>query len=173
MGVWKDANNKQILINSSLLLEYVNNREVWFGKKTVQTETDWAEESSLTPFTAISGNGIFGIDEGDEAQIIGTGDTPLFTSQTHFKVFRIAITNSSETSPYAFRIVFGKGTIEDAIAAEQYTGLILTYDNFASVPFNIILPQLKNGYKIWLQCKNAVDNATISFFVGVFGIELS
>ena len=172
MGVWKDANNKQILIDTTLLLEYVNNREIWFGKKAVQTGTDWAEEFSLTPYQAISGNGNFGSDPGDEALVMGTEDTPIFTDQTHFKLARITVVNTSETSPYAFRIIWGTGTMADAIIAEQYTSLTLTYDNFACVPFPMIMPQLANGYKIWIQCKNITDNATVDFFIGVFGVEL-
>lgn len=168
MGLWKSL-LENIFADTTTLIAHFVNRELWLGKLAVQTATDWAEEFSLTPFRAISGNGDFGSDASDEAQVIGTADTPIFAGQTHFKLFRITIVASSVTTPYSIRIIWGTGTMADAIVANQYTSLTLTFDNFASVPFDIVLPELLNGNKIWVQCKNATDNATIDFFVGVFG----
>jgi hypothetical protein len=162
--------NTKIEDNVTLLLDHFINRVLWYGKKAVQTETVWAEEFSLTPFRAISGDGDFGSDTNDEAQVIGTDDTPVFLGQTAFKLFRITIVHcSKESDPYSLRFVWSETTMADGIAADQYTSLTLTYDNFASVPFELIFPRLENGFKVWCQCKNANDNATIDFFVGAFG----
>jgi hypothetical protein len=166
--------NKQglILTNTETLLEHFINREIWLGKLAVQTATDWADELSLTPYQAISGNGDFGSDADDEAKVLGTDDTPIFAGQINFKLFRLTIVDTSETTPYLIRFVWGTGTMADAITANQYTSFTATFDNFASVPASLIFPKLPNGYKVWAQTKNATDNATINFFVGAFGFTV-
>jgi hypothetical protein len=168
MSLWEgDIDNINDEIN--IIKNHFINRELWFGKLAVQTATDWADEFSLTPYQAISGNSDFGSDADDEAKIFGTLDAPIFLGQTHFKIFRITIVESSQTPPYCLRFIWGTGTMADSLAADQYTSLTLTFDNFASVPFQLVFPTLENGHKVWCQCKNAVDNATINFFVGAFG----
>lgn len=152
-----------------IIKNHFSNTELWYGKKTIQTENNWAEENSLSPFRAISGLNDFGSDPGDEAMVIGLDDTPILPGQTYSKIDRITIVGSSHTPPYAIRFVWGFGTMEDAILARQYTSLILTFDNFASVPFQLVFPRLETGFKAWAQAKHSVDNATIDFFVGVFG----
>jgi len=172
MSLWKgDIDNINNEIN--IIKNHFINRELWYGKLAVQTATDWADEFAITPYQAISGINDFGSDADDEAKIIGVDDMPIFAGQTHFKIFRITIVSSSRTpppvSPYCLRFVWGTGTMADAIAADQYTSLTLTFDNFASVPFQLVFPTLENGNKVWCQCKNLNDNATIDFFVGAFG----
>lgn len=146
-------------------------KEVWLGKKTVQTGTNWAEEFSLTPFRVISGDNDFGSDLNDEAKIMGTDDTPIFEGQTAFKIFRLFVIETNEDKSYILKILWGLDTMQEAIEANQFTSLMLTYDNSPMGLFDLIMPRLDNGYKIWMQCKCSEDNAYLDFFIGVFGFE--
>jgi hypothetical protein len=153
----------------SILENHFINRELWYGKKAVQTATEWADEFALTSYRAISGNADFGSDPNDEAQLIGTGDMPIFAGQTAFKVFRIMVSDSSSATPYLLRFIWSLTTMADGLIADQYTSLMISFQDFSMTPFDLVFPRLENGYKVWCQCKNSVDNATIDFFVGAFG----
>jgi hypothetical protein len=169
-GRWLDEIGITTIISDvEILRNHFANKELWFGKRSSQTATKWAEENSLIPFRAVSGNGDFGSDLNDEALVIGSEDTPIYFGGIDFKVSRITIVESSQTPPYALRFIWGNGTMADAIIARQYTSLILTFDNFASVPFGLVFPKISNGYKVWAQAKHSVNNATLDFFIGSFG----
>lgn len=149
---------------------HFHTRARWFGKKAVQTATDWADDT-LTPFQAISGNGAYGSDANDEAQVFGTADT-VIAGQTKFDMSRILVVASSVTSIYKLRLVYGTGTMADAIAAGQYTETMAVVASASSriAAEDIRMPRLTIGTdKVWLQCWNATNNATIDFFVGIHG----
>ncbi len=153
------------------LENHFHNRERWFGKLAVQTATDWADDN-LSPYRAISGNGVYGADPNDEAQVLGTADTPVIAGKTKYDMHRIAITASSSTSVWKLRVVYGTGTMADAVAAGQYSTVMVRYDpaigENSNANIEIMIPRLTSGtYKVWVQGKNATDNATIDFFVGL------
>lgn len=171
-------NSANILANSYGILYHLHNRERWFGKSADQSGNDWALEASLTPFRAISGNADFGSDLNDEALVLGTEDTPIITSQTHFDLHRLLIVGVSVDTPYILRIVYGTGTMADAITAGQYSDVMVKFDSVnptvsAGTPVDLVFPRNLNGNKIWIQTKNATNNATIDFFVGVHGYIVS
>lgn len=150
---------------------HLHNRERWFGKLAVQTATDWAD-NTLSPYRAISGNNTYGADANDEAQVIGTDDTPAIAGNVFYDLHRIMVVGASSSTVYKLRIVYGAGTMAAAVGAGQYSELVIMVDpSVAQVPhdvFSIIMPRLTCGsVKVWIQAWNATDNATIDFLVGL------
>ncbi len=150
---------------------HFHTRERWFGLLGSQTATAWADAASLTPYVAISGSGDYGSDADDEAQVLGSADTPVLTGVSKFDARRIFITAFSATTVYMCRIVWGTGTLADAITAGQCSEFPATKPIATGltqgIPEEIRCPRIASGTKVWVQCKNASDNATISFLFGI------
>lgn len=150
--------------------KHFHSREIWYGISSDQSGDDWAADN-LNPYQAISGNGDYGSDPNDEAKVLGPDDTPVFTGMVKYDLHRLLIVDASSTSQYKIRIVYGTGTMADAITAEQYTEVMVKEDpalfGGSGQPLEIQMPRQDVGTKIWIQCKNATNNATIDFFVGL------
>ncbi len=160
--------------------EHLHHYVRWFGKLNPQDATHWAvtmDAHLAQPYRAISGNGVYGADPGDEAQLFGTADVPIAGMLAgDFNEF-LAIANTSNTV-YLLRIVWGTGNLAAAIAAGQYTEFPffrpaadnnrkVTIVTCKKIPIQVAgLPT-----QIWCQCQNATDNATIDFFIGVHGYD--
>lgn len=149
---------------------HVHSPEVWFGKSADQSGNNWAADT-LTPFQAIGGSGDYGGDADDEALVLGSDDTPTDAAFFEFDMRRIMVDGASEDSAYKLRVCWGTGTIGEAISAGQCSEFMLKDDNVGNVeadfPIELQMPQLDSGTKVWIQCKNATDNATVDFFVGI------
>jgi len=147
--------------------EYLHSNSIWFGIAAPQTATDWGERTSLAPFRAISGNGVFGADANDEALVIGTEDTPLFPGRTHYSVHRMMVEAASNATPFVLRIIYGTGTMNEAQDAYQYTNFMMTdARKGASVP--VYMARCISGQtKVWVRAKNATNDATVDFFIGL------
>lgn len=166
-----DTNVDSTLAETEIIEIHIHSRERWFGKLAVQTATDWAE-NNLSPYRAISGNNTYGSDANDEAQVLGTADTPIFVGSTRYDMHRIFVVAASSDTVYKLRFVYGSGTMADAITAGQYSTTMIKIDpavqSSPSVAHEIQLPRGTCGAtKVWVQAWNATDNATIDFFVGV------
>jgi len=151
--------------------KHFHNVERWFGKLAVQTATDWAD-TNLTPFRAISGANTYGADPGDEAQVLGTADTPHISGGVKYDPYRISILELSSDTIWRLRMIYGAGTMVEAIAAGQYSELmvsnIVTGSKAGGTPVDFRMPRLRCGIdKVWVQAWNATDNATCDFFVGL------
>lgn len=151
---------------------HIHNQEIWFGKSADQSGTNWATEGSLTAFQAISGNADFGGDANDEALVIGSTDTPVRTGKKYFDIRRIFVNAVTTDTVYYLRLVHGTGTMAAAITAKQYTVIPVKYDSAnptesAGIPIDLISLRFQIGTKIWMQAKNATNNATISFYIGL------
>jgi len=153
--------------------KHFHNYERWFGISADQSGTDWALSVStagaVTSFTAISGTNDFGADANDEAKVWGTSDA--MGTDTKLDFHEIFITASSVTTLWTLRIVYGSGTMADAVTAGQYTELPVIADaaqgGSIAVIIPVMMPRITIGtHKIWIQAKNATNNATISFLVG-------
>jgi hypothetical protein len=151
---------------------HVHSRERWVGIKAVPTATDWADDT-LTGFVAISGNGVYGADLNDEALVLGADDTPAIVGMVKFDVHQINISSATSTTPYKLRFVYGTGTLADAIAAGQFTETMIrvSSDVGRMGTSAIRMPRLAAGTQVWVQCKNATNNATVTFFVGLHEYE--
>lgn len=152
--------------------KHFHNRERWRGMLAVQTATNWADDNVDTPYQVISGANTWGVDTDDEAQVFGTADTPIIAGTIKFDPFRISITNLSSDTPYKLRMIWGTGTMADAITAEQYSELIVenivTGSKSGGAPTDFRMPRLNSGVdKVWVQAWNETDNATCDFFVGI------
>ncbi len=151
--------------------KHFHNRERWFGKLGVQTATDWADDT-LSPYQAISGNDDYGGDADDEAQVLGTADTPAITDMVKYDVHRLLIVAASSTTQYKLRIVYGSGTMADAITAGQYSEIMIKEDpalfGGSGQPIDVLMPRRTCGTdKVWIQAWNATNNATVDFFAGI------
>lgn len=156
------------------LEKHFHNVERWYGKLAVQTATDWAD-NTLTPFVAISGNNDYGTDANDEAKVIGTADTPGIAGNTRFDLHRLFISAASVAELWKLQIIYGTGTMADAIAAGQYsTVMVRTVVPSANqdVPVEVMMPRgVCGSTQIWIRAWSATNNATISFFVGLHEYE--
>ena len=151
--------------------QHVHSREYWFGKSADQSGNDWGDETSLTPYQARSGTGDFGGDPHDEAKLLGPDDTPIQTGGLTEDVHRILVVAVSVNTEYRLRIVWGTGTMADAITANQLSTIMVKFDSVnpqlsAGVPVDIRMPGFDAGSKVWMQAMNATDDATIDFYIG-------
>jgi len=159
---------------------HFHSREEWIGKSADQSGTDWSIDISAagmpTVFQSISGNGVFGADEDDEAKVIGTGDTSNLAAEVKFDFHKLFIQAMSSTTFYVVRVVYGEGTMADAVTAKQYSEIMIKKDAAVggtnAKPLDINMPRLTWGiHKVWIQCKNATNDATIDLFVGLHSYE--
>ena len=152
--------------------EHVHNRERWFGIKAVPTATDWAD-NVLAPFVAISGADTYGADADDEAAVFGTADTPATAGMTKFDIHRLLVVDVDHDTPYKLRLVWGTGTMDDAVTAEHTTEVMVMFDaanptQSAGTPVDVMCPRLDCGVdQLWIQAWNATDDSEIDFLIGI------
>lgn len=127
-------------------------------------------------FYAISGNDTYGADANDEAFVWGLADTLSVggVSQVKLDLHDIFITASTITTIWYLRVVYGTGTLADAIAAGQYSEVPVVADAAQNGSIDMILPFMMpritiGTHKLWIQAKSTTDNATIGFLVGLHG----
>jgi hypothetical protein len=161
--------------------KHFHNDERWFGKSSDQSGVNpWATSISAagmrTSFRATSGSSAFGADANDEALCWGVNDTLSVggVSMTKLDFHEIFVTASSVTTIWYLRFIYGSGTMVDAITAGQYSCFPLIADAAQNGSIDIIVPVMMpritiGTHKIWVQGKNATDNATIDFLFGVHG----
>jgi hypothetical protein len=161
--------------------KHFHNDERWYGKSADQSGVNpWATSLSAagmrTSFRATSGSSAFGADANDEALCWGVNDTLSIAGVTMTKLdfHEIFVTASSVTTIWYLRIIYGSGTMADAITAGQFSCLPLVADAAQNGSIDIIIPIMMprvtiGTHKIWIQGKNATDNATIDFLIGVHG----
>lgn len=172
-GLW-DSYLSAILTKAEYVDHHIHRKERWFGQSADQSGNDWALEDSLTSFQAISGNGVYGSDANDEAKVFGTEDTPILPGQTLYDCHKILIVGVSNDNEFILRFVWGTGTMADAITAGQYTTKMIKFDSInpqltAGEPIEVSIPKNAIGNKLWCQCKNGTDNATVDFYIGAHG----
>ncbi|HUT58994.1 MAG TPA: hypothetical protein VNA25_14190 [Phycisphaerae bacterium] len=151
--------------------QHVHNRERWFGKSADQSGNDWALESGLTVYRAISGNGVFGADANDEAKLLGSADTPFRTGMVKYDAHRLMVSAVSNANDCVLRLIWGTGTMAAAETALQYSDLMIT-DAKKGGPIPVIMRRIAVGTLLWARLKNGTDNATIDFFLGIHEYDL-
>ncbi|MCK5613884.1 hypothetical protein KAR91_69115 [Candidatus Pacearchaeota archaeon] len=150
---------------------HFHSKEYWFGISANQAGNDWGAER-LVAYQAISGNNAYGSDPNDEAKVLGTDDTPIQTGGQEFDLHRLLVVGVSVNTEYRLRIVWGTGTMADAIAANQMSVLMVKFDSVnpqlsAGIPVEVRMPEIPTDNKVWIQAWNVTNNATIDFYVGV------
>jgi hypothetical protein len=150
--------------------KHFHTRARWFGKKGTQTATDWADDI-LGAYRVISGSNAYGTDANDAALVWGTADA-MIAGQTKMDMDKIMVVSSDSTSPWKLRLIYGSGTMADAITAGQYTEtMVQVISNTSRIgKEEIRMPRLTIGTdQIWCQGWNATNNATLDFYVGIHG----
>jgi len=152
--------------------KHFHNKERWFGISADQSGNDWALESTLNPFTAISGASDFGQDANDEAKLFGIADLPAIPGMVKCDIHRILIVEMSVDTPYIFRIIYGSDTMANNESAGQYSDFMVqnnpTGSKAGGFPVDIMMPRIVSGTdKVWVRVKCATNNATVTFFCGI------
>ncbi len=141
-----------------------------FGKSADQSGDNWMTEASFTLFRAISGNGVYGAtDDADTTKVIGSDDTPLYTG-AGYDMREVLVVAVSEGTLYYIRFIWHTDNAALGIAANQFTELATLFDTTnpnlaAGISIETFMPDLEAGVKVWAQCANATDNATLDFIV--------
>ena len=153
--------------------KHFHSAERWLGVSADQTGSNWALENTLNSYQAISGNGVFGADANDEAKVIGIDDGKYTSDDmVKFDLHRFFFEEISADNPFIIRIVWGTGTMADAIANNCFSTFMVqnnpTGNKAGGVPVDIMMPRKTWGTdQVWVQTKSATDDATVDFFVGV------
>ncbi len=149
--------------------EHLHNKERWFGISANQAGDDWALQDTLNPFIATSGNNIFGTAGTDPAKVFGPADSPLFAGGKNIDFHRLLVVANNSGSVYKLRAIWGLGTVAEGMAAGQYSEFMFIRDvqNTDRKIMDVMMPKIAVGTKVWVECWNLTDDATISFFVGV------
>jgi len=161
--------------------KHFHNSERWYGKSSDQSGVNpWALSVSTSgmpgSYRAISGTNTYGADANDEALVWGLNDVLSVGGvvQTKLDFHQIFVTASSVTTIWYVRIIYGSGTMADAITAGQFTDFPVIADAAQNGSIDIIIPVMMpritiGTHQIWVQAKNATNNATLDFLVGVHG----
>jgi hypothetical protein len=151
---------------------HVHNRERWWGAVAVPDETNAIEANVNRPFAATSGNNTWGA----AIPICGTDDEPVpAPDNVKHDCHRILVTDlDDDTSPWRVRIIWGTGTSADAIAAGQWTEMVVTTNavpgnRAGGAPVDVIMRRVDVGTKLWVQAWNDTNGEILSFFWGTHG----
>jgi hypothetical protein len=153
--------------------QHFHSRERWFGKRNPQTATDWADNVINLAFHSISAANAYGTDVNDEALILGTADTPsIVVTNTRFDLHRIFVVAASTETVWKVQLIYGTGTMADAIAAGQFSTFMFKIDAAAAsspaLPVDVMMPRgICGSTQVWARAWNATNNASIDFYVGV------
>jgi hypothetical protein len=162
---------KEILEESEEIDQHNHNQERWWGAVGAPDETNAIDANVDTPFAATSGNDDWGV----AIPICGTGDDPVVGAQTEFDPHRILVTDlDDDTSPWRLRIIWGTTTSANAIAAGQWSEIMLMTNNIpgnqaGGIPIDVRMPPIPVGTKMWAQSWNDTNGEVLSFFWGAHG----
>jgi len=175
------ASIEAVELDAEYAEQHLHHRTAWYGKLSTANATHWADSNTLTsPYVATSGNNAWGTGGTDPAQLFGTGDElpelGKLNSGDFAQIYVIA--NSSDTL-YRMKIVWGTGTLDEAIAAGQWSeGVYLRKStDTVRLPRMVecpLIPFYQGALptKVWMICWNASNDATISFYIGAHGYNL-
>jgi hypothetical protein len=163
------AEHDEIFEEIEIVEEHIHGKEHWFGISADQSGDNWGGDT-LFPFACTSGNADYL--EGGKAKVLGEDDTPIGIGSTLFDLHRLLVTAVSEDTVYKIRIIWGTGTMVQAISNGEFTVVAVKFDALnpqqsAGIPFNIIMPRLVAGTKVWAEIKNITNLATLSFYIGL------
>jgi hypothetical protein len=155
----------------------IHYRVAWYGKLNPQTATQWATITTLNPYVVTSGNDTWS-DPGEEAQLFGTADelVELGTGLVAGSFNWLCTIANSSTTVYKLRLVWGTGTLLASIALGQWSeNMYFKSVAGVQIPRHIECPIIPFydaaglPMKVWMQCWNATDNATLNFFISAHG----
>ena len=159
--------------------KHFHNCERWIGEPAVRdAEVDCHEVATTQPFQTDAGDGTtdaYTEGYGTPLCVLGTGYTSLCCgTNTKFDLHRMQIHTTQNTADkliHRIQIIWGTGTVGDAITANQITEVLADPDDGGgkNAPFAIMMPRGTIGTtKVWV--RHWVDNlntGTMDFFLGL------
>ena len=153
---------------------HFHSHERWWGAVAVPDETNAIAATVTVPYAAASGNNTWGA----AIPLIGTADEPTDdAADAYFDLHRVFITSlDDETDSWRLRFIWGTGTSADAIAAGQWTEIMVESNavpgnRAGGMPIDLQMPRIAAGTKMWAQSWNDTNAEVCSFFIGVHGYE--
>ncbi len=150
-------------------------RERWLGEHGARNaEIDCGATGTMTAFQVTTGNDTWG---GTPLCLIGTGDGPFVAGMTRFDAHEILVTDVAglaDTDQHYCQLIYGTGTVADAITAGQYSEFQFIPERAAAASrTNFIMPRLTYGTdKVWLRHWVTGENAvTMDFKLGLHEYE--
>ena len=137
-----------------------HNNEIWFGGS--------ATEDSLSPYTIISGNNLFGA----AVELLAPSDTPFVTGKTRFDPHRVMPIRIDTASLYLVRLIWDDVSAVAGESARQYT----TFPVFptgvgANIDGTVTEVLARRAYSstdyLWAKCKNVTNLAEIDIIIGL------
>ena len=150
---------------------HLHNVERWWGAVAVPDEANAIEANVDRPFAATSGANTWGA----AIPILGTADNPVLATDTKFDIHRLLITDlDDDTTPWRIRIIWGTGTSAAAIAAGQWTEIMVQSNavpgnRAGASPADVIMRREDVSTKLWAQSWNLNGGEVLSFFAGYHG----
>lgn len=156
-----------ILVNSDRVLSMrgsLFNVVRWYGIRVPQTTESWGDPNSMVPYTAYSGNN----DWGPAVQILGSADT-LTPGALTGDANEVMIMSSSENTLYRCRFIWSSSTLQEGLNKNQWTEFVYikTNSDHSAQTKSVSSPQVSATDRVWFQCRNVTNNASISFVASV------
>ena len=155
---------------------HLHNRERWIGEHGARNlEVDCGATGTMAVFQSTAGDDAW---SATPLCLIGTGDGPFITGMTKYDAHYIIITDvavAADVKRHYCRLVYGTGTVGDAITAGQFTEFRFTPERGkAHTPIPIICPRITYGTeKLWItHWVDGVTNPTMDFTIGVHEYEV-
>ena len=100
--------------------------------------------------------------------MLGADDTPIISGKTEYDIRRIMVSASSNATDWVVRFIYGTAVVDQNETDGQFTEVMLTEAKKGIPADDIRLPRLTSAAdKVWAKGKNATNNATLDFFVGI------
>jgi len=163
--------NNSLAYRVNEIERHLHNVERWWGAVAVPSETNAIEANVNRPFVAASGANTWGA----AISILGTADNPVLATDINFDIHRLLITDlDNNITPWRLRIIWGTGTSAAAIAAGQWSEIMIESNavpgnRAGGSPVEVIMRRVAVGWKLWAQAWNVTNALELSFFWGAHG----
>ena len=160
IGEKTNPTEKETLEEVKEIERHLHNSEIWFG--------DGAVEDSLTPYTLVSGDGVFGA----AVELLAPGDTPFVAGNTRFDPHRVLPELIDTGTLYLIRLIWDEVSAAAGEAARQYTTFPVfptgIGSNIDGSITEVISKRLYSGTDyLWAKCKNATNLAEVDILIGI------
>jgi len=162
---------EETLEDTTRLIAHITTAVRWVGEHAIRNaEIDCGATGTMAVFQNTAGNDTW---SATPLCLIGTGDGPFMAGNTHAHVHMMLVTDvavAADTDLHYVRVIYGTGTVADAITAGQFTEVQFVPERGAAhslVPFQ--LPPLAYGTgQLWLSHWVGGTNApTMDFRIGL------
>lgn len=166
---------ENIYIGELTLERHHHNRERWIGEHGVRNaEIDCGATGTMAVFQNTAGNDTW---SAAPLCLIGTGDGPFVAGMTRFDAHLLHVVDvavAADLNLHYLRLVYGTGTVADAITAGQFTEICFSPERGAvNTILSVRMPRLIYGTdKVWMTHWVDGENVpTIDFRMGLHEYE--